>query len=95
LLGALGLGFHWDETSHGFALVVGIALAMGLTAWRARRHRRLAPLVATGLGGACLLLSHWFGDLLPVTLLGITCLLGASYLERTKLRSSRALQVEA
>ena len=95
LLGALGLGFQWDEATHGFALVAGIALALGLTTWRARQHRRLAPLVATSLGGACLLLSHWLSDVLAVTLLGLSCLLGATYLERTKLRSSRPLQVEA
>jgi hypothetical protein len=95
LLGALGWGVPWGEATHGVALGVGIAFALSLTAWRARKHRRFAPLLLTLLGSAFLVLSHVLGDWLPATVVGLGSLLGASYVERTKLRGARAVQVAA
>jgi hypothetical protein len=94
LLGIAGWGVQVNETTHGVMLVVGVGLALSLTAWRARKHRQYGPLLLTAQGSGFLLLSHWLGDWLPATLLGVASLLGASYLERGKQRGA-ALRVAA
>jgi hypothetical protein len=76
-----------NETGHGVMLLLGVALALSFTAWRARKQRNYAPLLLTAAGSAFLLLSHWVGDWLPATLLGFASLLGATYFERATLRA--------
>jgi hypothetical protein len=83
-LATLGIGIVLSEAQHGILLFLAVTVSIGLAALRARRTAAWVPFALTVAGGSILLSSHWLGENVWLSLLGIAGLLSGTIFARPR-----------
>lgn len=86
ILSVAGVGVGLSEAHHRALLAVAVSISIGASAFRARRARRLWPVVVAVVGAALVIGGHLLGEIGWVEWTGMVVLLGGALAERLSLR---------